>query len=66
MEEAIADPGYILYKQFCRFSCVQIYILAQIFLLSLKIIEAANTFDSPFFFVLKEFLLAPSNNASVI
>ena len=31
VEEAIADPGYILYKQFCRFSCAQIYIFAQIF-----------------------------------
>ena len=49
MEEAISDPDYILYKQFCRFSSAHIYILAQIFLLSLKIIEAANTFwTAPF------------------
>ena len=66
MEEAISDPDYILYKQFCRFSSAHIYILAQIFLLSLKIIEAANTFWTAPFFVLKEFLAAPSNNASVI
>ena len=26
MEEAVSDPDYILYKQFCRFSSAQIYI----------------------------------------
>ena len=44
MEEAVSDPGYILYKQFCRFSSAHIYILVQIFLLSLKIIETAISF----------------------
>ena len=65
VEEAISDPGYILYKQFCRFSCVHIYILAQIFFVFKNNWGCQYFLDSPFF-VLKEFLLAPSNNTSVI